>query len=61
MGLTTWYLADPLQPGVAVKGHGEERRGRQVVEQVHEKVSQCAPGCLVGTQGFWEARQKRPQ
>lgn len=48
--LTTWYLADPLQPRLTVKGSGEERCGGQVVEQIHKKVSQRAPGCLVRTQ-----------
>lgn len=58
MDLTTWYLADPLQPGVTVKGRGEERCEGQVVEHGHKKVSQCALGCLVRTRVFGGKKKK---
>lgn len=47
--LTTWYLADPFQPGVTVKWCGVERNRGLVVDQVHKQVFQGAPHCLVGT------------
>lgn len=47
-GLTTRYLADKLQRGVAVKWRGVERSGGQVVEEKHKQVFQRSPHCLMG-------------
>lgn len=49
-GLTTRYLADKLQRGVAVKRRGVERSSGEVVEQKHKQVFQRTPHCLRGTQ-----------
>lgn len=50
--LTAWYLADPLQPGVAVKRCGVVTFKVYVVEQ-EQKVLHGAPHGLVGGGGVY--------